>query len=121
MLKFVTHAWLAVITYTLTVAAMTVDQFHPLYAAPLVVSASLTAHIFGSYLASRQYRHLTDTDTLNRGMCPVCTHKRLVEVTSARDPEGQRRVVCTGCSSAFAIVAKDGDFITHRLGTTAEP
>lgn len=120
MLKFVTHAWLAVITYTLTVAAMTVDQFHPLYAAPLVVSVSLTVHIIGSYLASRQYRHLTDADTLNRGMCPVCTHERLVEVTSARTNE--RKVVCSHCHNIFALCeSKDRGVYVLRLGTTAEP
>lgn len=118
MRKFVSHISIAIITYALCVTATYQPWFNPYVAAPFVVMAALTVWFVGSYVALRQYRYRTDTAALNDGWCPSCRSSALIEVTSGRDPAGQRRVICRDCSNGYAIIAEGDDFVTERLGKT---
>jgi hypothetical protein len=114
MRSLVSHAWVSIITYAICIAMWKT----PIWAAPLVVSAAILLWFLGAAVASRQYRYRTDTDSLNAGECPACKSNALIEVTSGRDPEGQRRVICRDCSNGYAIIAEGDDFVTERLGKT---
>ena len=85
----------------------------------LAPTISLLLFSAGEYFANTRYRPLIDVQYLQRGVCPCCKATGgLVEVTSDRDPEGQRRVVCAPCSNAFALVVEGQQVVAHRLGET---
>jgi len=89
-----------------------------------VISASACIAVasfgIGRYLFNRRHRERIDAEFLADGACPKCGSGRLVEVTSQRDPETRRRVVCSSCSNAYALELRPDGIFAVRLGTTRE-
>lgn len=119
MSKIIVVSFIAVVSSAFTSIMAGTPFWSALLYAWLAPTVSLLVFAAGEYSANTRYRPTIDVQYLQRGVCPCCKATGgLVEVTSDRDPEGQRRVVCAPCSNAFALVVEDDHVVAHRLGET---